>query len=56
LFSRQRPQQSYQLLVSSNRVGWEPMAMTATDANGAFQFYVTNGVTVATHFFETVKP
>jgi hypothetical protein len=50
------PQQSYQLLATSNCVGWNPMGSIPTDANGLFQFYVTNGVSGGTRFFETVKP
>jgi hypothetical protein len=50
------PQQSYQLLASSNCLGWEMVSIPVTDTNGFFYFDVTNGVSAGARFFETLKP
>jgi hypothetical protein len=50
------PQQTYQLLGSSNCTGWETVSIPVIDTNGFFYFDVTNGVSTGARFFETLKP
>jgi hypothetical protein len=50
------PNQTYQLLVSTNLPTWWPLTTIMTDANGLFQYVATNDDTRICLFFKAAKP